>query len=74
MDRRIYRPVDFITLFFILFLTYLALLFHLQIPDWTALVREYLLLLSILVLAVFAAGRSSHKLFDILHSFYPVIF
>ena len=74
MDRRIYRPVDFITLFFILFLMYLTLLFHLQIPGWTALVREYLLLLSILVLAVFAAGRSSHKLFDILHTFYPVIF
>ena len=74
MGSRIYRPVDLITLFFILFLLYLTLLFHLQIPGWTSLVREYLLLLSILCLAVFAAFRYPRNFFNILHSFYPVIF
>jgi len=74
MDNRILRPVDFLTLFFLLFLIYITLLFHLQIPGWQSLVREYLLLLSILVLTIFAATRSDGIFFDFLHSFYPVIF
>jgi membrane-associated phospholipid phosphatase len=73
MKNRIYRPVDLLTLFFILFLIYLTLLFHLQIPEWSLLIREYLLLLIILSLIVLKAPSSS-KFFDLFHSFYPVVF
>jgi membrane-associated phospholipid phosphatase len=73
MDTRVYRPVDLITLFFIFFLMYLTLLFHPQIPSWTGVVREYLLLLVVIGLIVLA-GRSHSKVSDLFHSFYPVIF
>lgn len=72
--NKIYRSVDFLTITFFLFLLYLTLLFHLQIPDWISLIKEYLFLLSILILILLGSATSKGLLFDLLHSFYPIIF
>jgi membrane-associated phospholipid phosphatase len=74
MNARTLRPIDFLTLFFILFLLYLTLLFHLQIPRWQSLVREYVLLILILALVILAVTRSDRTSFELIHSFYPVTF
>lgn len=70
---RVYRPADFITLFFLLFLVYITLLFHLRIPGWTVLMADYLLLLAALG-SILLATSFPCRFFEFLHSFYPVLF